>query len=52
MADDKLRALGEARVRDFLKFARVARLATSDPSGVPHNIPISFWFDEVAHFIS
>jgi nitroimidazol reductase NimA-like FMN-containing flavoprotein (pyridoxamine 5'-phosphate oxidase superfamily) len=50
MADDKLRALGEERVRDFLKLARVARLATSDHSGVPHNIPICFWFDEVTHF--
>ena len=50
MADDKLRALGEERVQDFLKLARVARLATSDHSGVPHNIPICFWFDEVAHF--
>jgi hypothetical protein len=28
MADDKLRALGEERVQDFLKLARVARLAT------------------------
>ena len=47
MADDKLRALGEERVRDFLKLARVARLATSDHSRVPHNIPICFWFDDV-----
>ena len=50
MADDKLRVPGEERVRDFLKLARVARLATSDHSGVPHNIPICFWFDEVAYF--
>jgi nitroimidazol reductase NimA-like FMN-containing flavoprotein (pyridoxamine 5'-phosphate oxidase superfamily) len=50
MADDKLRALGEERVQDFLKLARVARLATSEHSGVPHNIPICFWFDEVPHF--
>jgi PPOX class probable F420-dependent enzyme len=50
MVDDKLRALGEERVQDFLKLARVARLATSDHSGVPHNIPICFRFDEVTHF--
>src|SRR3981189_870799 len=50
MADDKLRALGEERVRDFLKLTRVARLATSDHSGVPHNIPICFWIDAVPHF--
>jgi len=50
MADDKLRALGEERLRNFLKLARVARLATSDRSAVPHNISICFWFDEVAYF--
>jgi PPOX class probable F420-dependent enzyme len=50
MADDKLRALGEERLRDFLKLARVARLATSDHLAVPHNISICFWFDEVAYF--
>ena len=50
MADDKLRALGEERLRNFLKLARVARLATSDHSAVPHNISICFWFDEVAYF--
>jgi PPOX class probable F420-dependent enzyme len=48
--DDKLRALREERVRDFLKLARVARFATSDHSGIPHNIPICFWFDETARF--
>jgi hypothetical protein len=41
--DDKLRALREDCVRDFLKLARVARFATSDHSGIPHNIPICFW---------
>src|SRR5216684_2138430 len=50
MADDKLRALGDERLRDFLKLARVARLATCDHATVPHNISICFWFDEVAHF--
>jgi len=48
--DDKLRALREERVRDFLKLGRVARFATSDHSGIPHNIPICFWFDETARF--
>jgi PPOX class probable F420-dependent enzyme len=48
--DVKLRALREESVRDFLKLARVARFATSDHSGIPHNIPICFWFDEAARF--
>jgi PPOX class probable F420-dependent enzyme len=48
--DDQLRALREEGVRDFLKLARVARFATSDHSGIPHNIPVCFWFDEAAHF--
>jgi hypothetical protein len=30
MADDKLRALGEERVRDFLKLARVAKREAGD----------------------
>ena len=49
MADSKLSALQDERVGAFLKLARVARLATSDSAGVPHNIPICYWFDGIAH---
>jgi PPOX class probable F420-dependent enzyme len=42
--------LSDARVREFLRLARIGRLATSDRAGVPHNIPLCFWFDEEAHF--
>ncbi|MGH7934349.1 MAG: TIGR03668 family PPOX class F420-dependent oxidoreductase [Candidatus Binataceae bacterium] len=45
MPPDTLKALGEARVGEFLSLARVARLATSDRLGAPHNIPICFWYD-------
>jgi PPOX class probable F420-dependent enzyme len=37
--------LGVDTVRDFLTFARVGHLATSDAAGVPHNVPLCFWFD-------
>jgi PPOX class probable F420-dependent enzyme len=42
--------LSDRRVREFLRLVRIARLATSDQAGVPHNIPLCFWFDEEAHF--
>lgn len=42
--------LSDRRVREFLRLARVGRLATSDRAGEPHNIPLCFWFDEDAHF--
>lgn len=42
--------LSDRRVREFLRLARIARLATSDQAGVPHNIPLCFWFDEEARF--
>ena len=44
-ADDR-RPLAEARVREFVAAARVARLATASGSGSPHTVPICFWFDE------
>ncbi|MGH7916474.1 MAG: TIGR03668 family PPOX class F420-dependent oxidoreductase [Candidatus Binataceae bacterium] len=50
MAEDTLKALEEARISEFLALARVARLATSDMHGAPHNIPLCFWFDGVARF--
>jgi PPOX class probable F420-dependent enzyme len=36
-------------VREFLTFARIGHLATADAAGVPHNVPLCFWFDG-AHF--
>jgi PPOX class probable F420-dependent enzyme len=37
--------LSHPAVRDFLVAERVARLATADKSGMPHVIPVCFWFD-------
>ncbi len=37
--------LDEPRVREFLRVARLAHLATADRTGVPHNVPICFFFD-------
>lgn len=42
--------LTDKRVHEFLQLARIGRLATSDRAGVPHSIPLCFWFDEEAHF--
>jgi len=47
---DKLEALSETHVREFLRLARVAHLATATRDGAPHNIPLCFWFDESGHF--
>jgi PPOX class probable F420-dependent enzyme len=43
-------ALNDIRVRDFLKLARVAHLATASANGAPHNVPLCFWFDDNARF--
>jgi PPOX class probable F420-dependent enzyme len=45
MADDSASALRDARVREFIAAARVARLATTDRAGAPHAVPLCFWFD-------
>jgi len=37
--------LGDPRVREFVSVARVGHLATASLDGVPHNIPLCFWFD-------
>jgi PPOX class probable F420-dependent enzyme len=50
MTANSLKLLEDDRVREFLSLARVARLATADRAGAPHNIPICFWFDGGAHF--
>ncbi len=48
--DDARPALNDPRVRDFLTLARIAHLATADPQGAPHNIPLCFWFDGDTRF--
>ncbi len=45
MPADSLQPLEMAAVRDFLTFARIGHLATADTAGVPHNVPLCFWFD-------
>jgi PPOX class probable F420-dependent enzyme len=50
MAEISLKPLNDERVREFLKLVRVAHLATADAGGVPHNVPLCFWYDEAAHF--
>jgi len=43
MAEISLKALNDERVREFLKHARMAHLATADTGGAPHNVPLCFW---------
>jgi PPOX class probable F420-dependent enzyme len=45
MVSDSLALLSIHAVRDFLAFARVGHLATADAAGVPHNVPLCYWFD-------
>jgi PPOX class probable F420-dependent enzyme len=45
MAAESIALLTVAAVRDFLTFARIGHLATADAAGVPHNVPLCFWFD-------
>jgi PPOX class probable F420-dependent enzyme len=37
--------LKEPAVREFIESQRIAHLATASAEGVPHNIPLCFWFD-------
>lgn len=50
MVDAPIHPLEDPRVREFLRLARVAHLATADSSGSPHNIPLCFWFDDESRF--
>src|ERR1700683_1322343 len=50
MPQTSLKPLNDKRVSEFLKLARVAHLATADAVGVPHNVPLCFWYDAAAHF--
>ena len=45
-----LGTINDARVREFLRLARLGHLATSSQEGAPHNIPVCFWFDNSIHF--
>ena len=45
MAAESVALLTSAAVRDFLTFERIGHLATADIEGVPHNVPLCFWFD-------
>lgn len=45
-----LTALAEPRMGEFLRAERCAHLATADRSGVPHNVPLCFWFEGTAFY--
>jgi PPOX class probable F420-dependent enzyme len=45
MPTDSIVLLTTPAVRDFLAFERIGHLATADAEGVPHNVPLCFWFD-------
>ena len=42
--------LDDSRVREFLRLARIAHLATVDATGAPHNVTLCFWYDEGSRF--
>jgi PPOX class probable F420-dependent enzyme len=50
MDDRRLSSLSDLRVREFLRLARLGHLATATRDGIPHNIPICFWFDDSTRF--
>jgi PPOX class probable F420-dependent enzyme len=50
MDDRRLNSLSDLRVREFLRLARLGHLATATRDGIPHNIPICFWFDDSTRF--
>jgi PPOX class probable F420-dependent enzyme len=43
-------SLEDPSLREFLRLARIAHLATADAGGAPHNVPLCFWFDDAARF--
>ncbi|HLH76986.1 MAG TPA: TIGR03668 family PPOX class F420-dependent oxidoreductase [Candidatus Binataceae bacterium] len=45
MAIDGIAVLQQPAIRAFVSLARVARLATATPEGLPHAIPVCYWFD-------
>ncbi len=44
-SNKQLALLSDPHVREFIAGKRVARLATADASGAPHNVPLCYWFD-------
>ncbi len=45
MIDQSIALLNDSSVLNFISGARVARLATADQAGQPHNVPLCYWFD-------
>jgi PPOX class probable F420-dependent enzyme len=45
MPTESIELLTTPTVRDFLTYARVGHLATTDATGAPHNVPLCYWFD-------
>ena len=45
MAIDGTAVLQQPAIRAFVSLARVARLATATPEGLPHAVPVCYWFD-------
>jgi len=45
MKSGSIDQLSYPTVHDFLVAERVGRMATADKSGMPHVIPVCFWFD-------
>jgi PPOX class probable F420-dependent enzyme len=52
MAAESVALLTVAAVRDFLTFERIGHLATADAVGIPHNVPLCFWFDGVRFYFA
>jgi coenzyme F420-0:L-glutamate ligase / coenzyme F420-1:gamma-L-glutamate ligase len=44
-AKDQVALFNDTHVREFVAAARLAHLATADADGVPHNVPLCYWFD-------
>jgi PPOX class probable F420-dependent enzyme len=44
-ANNQIAPLNDPRVSEFIAVRRIARLATADASGTPHNVPLCYWFD-------
>jgi PPOX class probable F420-dependent enzyme len=49
---ESIALLSEPQVSDFLAGARIGHLATVDPGGAPHGIPICFWFDGACFYFA
>ena len=45
IAPSQIAPLTDPRVVEFVAGKRIARLATADATGAPHNVPLCYWFD-------